>query len=68
MDVLTSEHGPLVTSQVALAEADHLVMSRLGVDVELRLLDDLASGTFVAECVTRPELGVRVTWPSVIAT
>lgn len=58
VDVLTSERGPLVTSQLALAEADYLVMSRLGVDVELRLLDDLATGTFVAECLTRPELGV----------
>jgi predicted nucleic acid-binding protein len=29
-----------------------------GVDVEARLLDDLAAGTFVAECLTVDELGV----------
>ena len=54
--VLRSERGELVISQIAMAEADYLVMTRLGVDAELGLLDDLAAGTFVAECLTRPEL------------
>lgn len=55
--VLTAERSTLVTSQIAVAEADYLTMTRLGVDVEARLLDDLAAGTFVAECLTVAELG-----------
>jgi predicted nucleic acid-binding protein len=55
-DVLVAERRQLVTSQIAATEADYLVMTRLGVDAEIALLDDLASGTFVAECLTRPEL------------
>lgn len=34
--------GDLVVSAFTAAEADHLVLSRLGVDAELALLDDLA--------------------------
>lgn len=34
--------GELVVSAFTAAEADHLVLSRLGVDAELALLDDLA--------------------------
>lgn len=56
--VLRAERSPLVTSQIAVAEADYLTMTRLGVDVEARLLDDLAEGTFSAECLTLPELGI----------
>jgi uncharacterized protein len=55
--VLTAERSTLVTTQIAVAEADYLTMTRLGVDVEVRLLDDLAAGTFVAECLTVAELG-----------
>lgn len=51
------ERGPLVTSQVAVAEADYLILFRLGVDVELAFLDDLAAGTFVVDCLDRKELG-----------
>lgn len=52
-----AESGPLVTSQVAVAEADYLILTRLGVDVELAFLDDLAAGTFVVDCLDRKELG-----------
>jgi hypothetical protein len=52
------ERGPLVTSQVAVAEADYLILSRLGVDVELAFLEDLAAGTFVLDCLDRKELGL----------
>ena len=52
------ERGPLVTSQVAVAEADYLILTRLGVDVELAFLDDLAGGTFVVDCLDRKELGL----------
>ncbi|MGH3145959.1 MAG: type II toxin-antitoxin system toxin ribonuclease C26 [Rubrobacter sp.] len=56
--ILKGERGPLVTSEVAVAEADYLILTRLGVDVELAFLDDLAEGTFLVECLTREELGV----------
>lgn len=48
----------MVTSAVAVAEADYLILTRLGVDVELAFLDDLADGTFVVECLSRNELGL----------
>lgn len=35
--------GELVVSAFTAAEADHLILSRLGVDAELALLDDLAA-------------------------
>jgi predicted nucleic acid-binding protein len=34
--------GELVVSAFSAAEADHLVLTRLGVDAELALIDDLA--------------------------
>jgi len=45
-----AERGPLVTSQVAVVEADYLILTRLGLEVELVFLDDLAAGTFVVDC------------------
>lgn len=48
-DLLRAEKGPLITSQVALAEADYLILDRLGARVEASFLDDLAEGTFRAE-------------------
>jgi predicted nucleic acid-binding protein len=54
--VLESERETLVTTQLAVAEADYLILDRLGVDVELAFLEDLAAGTFVAECLSRAEL------------
>lgn len=56
--LLEGERGPLVTSQVAVAEADYSILTRLGVDVELAFLDDLAVGTFVVDCLDRKELGL----------
>jgi len=56
--ILRTERGPLITSQVAAAEADYLILSQLGVDVELAFLDDLAVGTFLAEGLTPEELGI----------
>lgn len=58
IEVLKEERGPLVTSGIAAAEADYLILSRLGIDVELAFLDDLAEGTFVLEGLTRDDLGV----------
>lgn len=54
--LLKAESGSLVTSQFALAEADYLILERLGVNAELAFLDDLAAGTFVADCLDREEL------------
>lgn len=52
-----AENGPLVTSQLAVAEADYLILDRLGIDVELAFLDDLAAGTFIVDWLDRKELG-----------
>jgi len=58
IELLQAERGPLVTSQVAAAEADYLILTRLGVDVECAFLDDLATGTFTAEGLSPDELGL----------
>jgi predicted nucleic acid-binding protein len=57
-DTLKNERGPLVTSEVAVAEADYLILTRLGIEVELAFLDDLAEGTFLVACLTSEELGM----------
>jgi uncharacterized protein len=54
--VLQHEQGTLVTTELAVAEADYLILDRLGPDVELDFIDDLAAGTFVVECLTQDEL------------
>lgn len=53
--VLRAEREALVTTELAVAEADYLILERLGVEVELAFIDDLAEGTFVVECLTREE-------------
>jgi uncharacterized protein len=53
--VLGAEREALVTTELAVAEADYLILERLGVEVELAFIDDLAEGTFVVECLTRDE-------------
>jgi predicted nucleic acid-binding protein len=54
--VLRNERGTLVTTELAVAEADYLILQRLGPDVELAFLEDLASGTFTVECLNRDDL------------
>jgi hypothetical protein len=54
--ILRSEREPLVTTELAVAEADYLILDRLGVEVELAFVDDLAAGTFIVECLTADEL------------
>jgi hypothetical protein len=56
IDVLLAERGSLVTTQLVAAEADYLILRRLGIDVELAFLTDLATGTYEVECLTRAEL------------
>src|SRR5687767_1736313 len=60
-EILQAEPGPLITSAVTVAEADYLILTRLGIDVELAFLEDLAEGTFHVECLSRPELGTALT-------
>jgi predicted nucleic acid-binding protein len=60
VEILQAEREPLVTSAVAVAEADDLILTRLGVDVELAFLEDLAEGTFLVECLSRPELATAL--------
>jgi uncharacterized protein len=54
--LLRAERETLITTELAVAEADYLILDRLGVDVELAFIEDLASGTFVVDCLTRDEL------------
>jgi len=56
--LLREESGPLVTSELAVAEADFLILVRLGIGVELAFLDDLADGTYRVECLNQGELKV----------
>lgn len=54
--VLREEREAIVTSELAVAEADYLILERLGVDVELAFLEDLATGTFQVDCLTGQEI------------
>lgn len=54
--ILRAEREMLVTTELAVAEADYLILDRLGVEVELAFIEDLATGTFVVECLSRDEL------------
>jgi len=51
--VLLGEREELVTTELAVAEADYLILDRLGPDAESAFLEDLAAGTFVVECLDR---------------
>src|ERR1700674_1182702 len=56
--LLEAERGTLVTSQIVVAEADYLILRRLGVDVELAFLDDLAAGTYLVDSLAQADLAV----------
>jgi predicted nucleic acid-binding protein len=58
--VMRAEQGLLVTSQVAVAEADYLILDRLGVEPWLGFLADLERATFVAACLTTADLGTAL--------
>lgn len=57
LHLLNHESQPFVTSEVTLAEADYLILSRLGVDAELMFLSVLAEGRVTVDCLTREEFG-----------
>jgi predicted nucleic acid-binding protein len=54
--ILEGERESLVTTALAVAEADYLILDRLGPVVELTFLDDLAEGTYLVECLDVREL------------
>jgi uncharacterized protein len=54
--ILRNEREPLVTSELAVAEADYLILDRLGIKVELAFLQDLAEGTFISECLNQEDI------------
>jgi uncharacterized protein len=56
--VIEREREALVTTELAVAEADYLILDRLGPEVELAFLDDLAEGTFIVDCLDRGQLRV----------
>lgn len=49
--VLEAEREALVTTELAVAEADYLILDRLGPEVELAFLEDLVEGTYLVECL-----------------
>ena len=53
---LEAEREPLVTSELALAEADYLILDRLGPTAEAAFLEDIVEATYVVECLDRPGL------------
>jgi predicted nucleic acid-binding protein len=55
-DLLRSAREPLVVPAFVAAEADFLILTRLGVEAELAFLEDLAAGTFQVESLTPEEL------------
>ena len=55
--ILEAEREALVTTELAVAEADYLILDRLGLDAELAFLEDLAEGTYVVECLDRAQIG-----------
>jgi predicted nucleic acid-binding protein len=54
--LLRQERETIVTSELTLAEADYLILRRLGPEVELSFIDDVTAATFVVECLTREEM------------
>lgn len=53
---LLDERDELVTTELAVAEADYLILDRLGPAAEAAFLEDLVEGTFVVECLDRDGL------------
>jgi uncharacterized protein len=54
--ILQAEAEALVTSELAIAEADYLILERLGVDAELAFIDDLVEGTYLVDCLDHDDL------------
>ena len=52
-ETLLGTREELVTTELAVAEADYLILDRLGGDAEAAFLEDLAEGTYTVECLDR---------------
>lgn len=52
--------GPLVTTQVVLAEVDYMLMTKVGVGAELEYLADVVRGAYRAECLDEAEMARAV--------
>ncbi len=52
--------GPLVTTQVVLAEVDYMLMTKDGVAAELEFLADVVRGAYQAECLNDTEVARAV--------
>ena len=59
-EILQAERGPLIASAIGVTEADYLILTRLGIDVELAFLEDLAEGTFQVESMSRTDFGAAL--------
>lgn len=46
MNALNAERGPFILSPFVLAELDYFVLTRLGTDIEDKLLEDVAQGAY----------------------
>lgn len=57
VEILSSTEEDLVTSQFVAAEADYLIRTRLGADVELAFLQDL-NDTYVMDALSAREITV----------
>ena len=57
MKAVTAATEPLVVSPYVVAELDYLVATRLGVDAELAVLRELASGAYHHAALSDAELG-----------
>jgi len=55
-EALAKERGPLVVTDLVLAEADFLVLKRLGPTAERRFVDQLVEGVFLREPVTQADI------------
>ena len=55
VDIIGRERGALVVSAFAAAEADYLILDRLGHAAEIAFVEDIASGSFQVECLTSQE-------------
>lgn len=57
VDILESSAGPFVVSPYVVAEVDYLVATRHGVDAELAVLNELASGAWELSGLDAADLG-----------
>lgn len=53
--ILEMAKQPLVTSQLVLAEVDHMLMTRGSVDIEAAFIADVGAGAYQADCLSPEE-------------